>query len=249
MKLKNIIRMKLKSKNILDPIIRKLSYNFNSAPFFYENSVLSKYWTKIWISIFSALNYHNFDDDLMSDLPSCVYGGQHLTPIESIGNIAGAVGIGVNSNSGVSVTLLPRNSTTICGLPTNNLRHQHSHQYTHIPQHHHHHHHHHPGKIILFFVWSDIFKRKISFEDYDSPSTSTSSPVNLSAGASHTSQSVTNTNGNNTGGGSGQSSLSTFGGCNSPYKIQRQQQTPQQTSTGRERKRIIRSAPNGYEFN
>lgn len=33
--------------------------------------------------------------------------------------------------------------------------------------------------------------------------------------------------------------LSSFGGCNSPYKMQRQ------TASGRERKRVLRTAPNG----
>lgn len=33
--------------------------------------------------------------------------------------------------------------------------------------------------------------------------------------------------------------LSSFGGCNSPYKMQRQ------VASGRERKRVLRTAPNG----
>lgn len=62
--------------------------------------------------------------------------------------------------------------------------------------------------------------RKNCFTDYlDSPSTSMSSPVNLSAAATN---------------------LSTYGGCNSPYKNQRQQ------TNVRERKRMMRSAPNGW---
>lgn len=61
-----------------------------------------------------------------------------------------------------------------------------------------------------------------SFADYlDSPSTSMSSPVNLSAAATN---------------------LSTYGGCNSPYKTQRQQ------TNVRERKRMMRSAPNGWVY-
>lgn len=72
----------------------------------------------------------------------------------------------------------------------------------------------------------------------DSPSTSTSSPVNLSTATptdGNMIQNITNCSGNN----GGPSNISTFGGNNSPYKIQRQQ------APARERKRVVRSAPNG----
>lgn len=80
----------------------------------------------------------------------------------------------------------------------------------------------------------------------DSPSTSTSSPVNLSASANNDAnvliQNLNNAGSSNALGGA--NNLSSFGGCDSPYKIQRQ---THQTSAAnsRERKRIVRSAPNG----
>lgn len=73
--------------------------------------------------------------------------------------------------------------------------------------------------------------------DYmDSPSTSTLSPVNLSTAPSNDGNLISNASTST----AGPSNLSTFGGCNSPYKIQRQQQP-----ATRERKRVVRSAPNG----
>lgn len=127
------------------------------------------------------MNYHSFDDELVSELPSCVYANQHLgnTPQDSV------------NASNLNATVGSRAAQNICGINVSNLR-----QQLHNPyglQHH-------------------------SNDFMDTPSTSTSSPVNLSTA----------------------SNISTFGGCSSPYKIQRQQ------TNVRERKRIMRSAPNGY---
>lgn len=72
----------------------------------------------------------------------------------------------------------------------------------------------------------------------DSPSTSTHSPVNLSASANDVNmiQNLAATN----NGSVGPPNLSSYGGCNSPYKMQRHHQ-----AASRERKRVVRSAPNG----
>lgn len=74
----------------------------------------------------------------------------------------------------------------------------------------------------------------------DSPSTSTQSPVNLSASASDMNI-IQNMNAPNNGNVGPANNMSTFGGHNSPYKMQRQHQT----AANRERKRVVRSAPNG----
>lgn len=78
----------------------------------------------------------------MTDLPSCVYAGQHITPIDGMANIS-PVGIG-SPNSRVSVTLLPRQSSNLCTMQPSGLQ-QHHHQFAQMPPQHHHHHHHHPG--------------------------------------------------------------------------------------------------------
>lgn len=90
------------------------------------------------------MSYHNFDDDLMSDLPSCVFGtGQHMTPIENMNNLGTSVGIPTtNSRNPCNMTLLQRSSTSICPIPPANLQH---HQYNQMP----HHHHHHSGRLFL----------------------------------------------------------------------------------------------------
>lgn len=68
-------------------------------------------------------------------------------------------------------------------------------------------------------------------------STSATSPVNLSASGDVNLIQIINCN--NIDNGCISSNISNFGGCNSPYKVQRQ------LTTGRERKRVVRSAPNG----
>lgn len=65
----------------------------------------------------------------------------------------------------------------------------------------------------------------------DSPSAT--SPVNLSANDMNLIQIINTNNIEN-----GSINLSTLGGSNSPYKVQRQ-------ITPRERKRVLRAAPNG----
>lgn len=128
------------------------------------------------------MSYHNFDDELVPELPSCAYANHNLASVaesaeqgvESVGSVVGS-----------------RGPPNLCGINVNALRHQLHNPYVLQP---------HPGDYM------------------DPPSTSTSSPVNLSTGTS----------------------ISTYGGCNSPYKIQRQQ------TSVRERKRIMRSAPNGF---
>lgn len=127
---------------------------------------------------FSSMSYHNFDDELVPELPSCAYANHNLATVES-------------AETGVESVVGSRGPQSLCGLNVNALRHQLHNPYVLQP---------HPGDYM------------------DPPSTSTSSPVNLSTGTS----------------------ISTFGGCNSPYKIQRQQ------TSVRERKRIMRSAPNGF---
>lgn len=73
--------------------------------------------------------------------------------------------------------------------------------------------------------------------DYmDSPTAA--SPVNLSASAGDVNL-IQIINSNNLDNSSIANNLSAFGGKNSPYKLQRQ------LPTGRERKRVVRSAPNG----
>lgn len=90
----------------------------------------------------SMMSYHNFDEDLMADLPSCVFGGgQHMTPIENMHNVATPVGIPPsNSRNSCNMALMPRTS-----MPSSNIQH---HQYNQMP-HHHHHHHHGSGKLLL----------------------------------------------------------------------------------------------------
>lgn len=126
------------------------------------------------------MNYHNFDDELVSELPLCVYASQHL---------ANSQPDPVNTSS-LNASVGSRPNQNLCGINVNTLRQQLHNPYNLQPH---------------------------SNDFMDTPSTSTSSPVNLSTAAN----------------------ISTFGGCNSPYKIQRQQ------TNVRERKRIMRSAPNG----
>uniref|UniRef100_A0A8D8KEN7 Helix-loop-helix protein 13 n=1 Tax=Culex pipiens TaxID=7175 RepID=A0A8D8KEN7_CULPI len=109
----------------------------------------------------SGMNFHNFDEDLMSDLPSCVYANHQL----------GAVATATSGNSGANLR-----------LNTNSLR-QIQHQYLHHT------------------------------DCLDSPN-SVSPSMSTSIG-SHPYNTA-------------------------PYKIQRQP-----TSNVRERKRVMRSAPNG----
>lgn len=95
----------------------------------------------------------------MTDLPSCVYAGQHISPMDGgIGNM-NPIGIGT-SNPRVNVPHLPRTATNLCTLSSAGGL-QHHHQYNQIPQHHHHHHHthqHHGGKNI-FGVYVFFFHR------------------------------------------------------------------------------------------
>lgn len=72
-----------------------LSFINDSSLFYvYYSYYKQKNWSKYWIiqsmkkfksiiflfkNQFSSVNFHPFDDDLMSDLPSCVYATQHLT--------------------------------------------------------------------------------------------------------------------------------------------------------------------------
>lgn len=101
------------------------------------------------------MSYHNFDEDLMADLPSCVFGGaQHMTPIDNMQNVGTPVGIPPsNSRNPCNMTLLPRTSSTVCSMPSGNLQH---HQYNQMP--HHHHHHHGPGKLQFDQVIQVLFQ-------------------------------------------------------------------------------------------
>lgn len=81
-----------------------------------------------------------------------------------------------------------------------------------------------------------IFVNNLFIIDY-LESTSATSPVNLSASGDVNLIQIINCN--NIDNGCISSNISTYGGCNSPYKVQRQ------LTTGRERKRVVRSAPNG----
>lgn len=200
------------------------------------------------------MNYHNFDEDLMADLPSCVFGtGQHMTPIDNMNNLGTSVGIPTqNSRNPCNMPLMQRNSTTICPIPSANLQH---HQYNQMS----HHHHHQPGKFIVkkisklnnqhdICLMTRVLTNPIKFfwmcvnnlDFMDSPSTSTQSPVNLSASANDINI-IQNLNAPNNGNVGPSNNLSSFGGHNSPYKMQRQHQT----AAARERKRVVRSAPNG----
>lgn len=151
---------------------------------------LRKYWRYrlLYTSFVSTINYHNFDEELVSDLPSCVYAVSHLSssPVDNADR--GSTG-GIAAN-----TVGTRTLTNLCALSATTLRQQLHHQYT-------------------------LQQQQQQHSDYlDSPSTSMSSPVNLSASATN---------------------LSTYGGCSSPYK------NPRQQTNVRERKRMMRSAPNG----
>lgn len=49
----------------------------------------------ISITYFSSINFHTFDEDLMTDLPSCVYATQHLNNPNSSTTVSGLC---INSN-------------------------------------------------------------------------------------------------------------------------------------------------------
>lgn len=89
-------------------------------------------------------------------------------------------------------------------------------------------------KFVNYFLF--IVLRILDYLD----SSSATSPVNLSGSASNDISFIQIINGVSMDNGCISPNLSTFGGSNSPYKIQKQL-----TTTNRDRKRIIRSAPNG----
>lgn len=66
----------------------------------------------------SHLPYHNFDDDLINELPSCIYAGQHQAGVSTAGGATG----GISGGGGGGV---PGGAAPGAGLrlSSNNLRH------------------------------------------------------------------------------------------------------------------------------
>ncbi|KAH8361821.1 hypothetical protein KR200_001276 [Drosophila serrata] len=178
----------------------------------------------------SHLPFHNFDDDLINDLPSCIYAGQHQGGSAAGGGGGGGSG-GGSGNSGLR-------------LSSNNLRHIQQHYLQHSG-----------GKTESKSAKVHLLKPNFHLaENLLDSSTSSMGVHNSGGGAPLMCNSPSASSSGGGGGGNGGSGTPGGVGGSGPnpgygsvgaasassYKMQRQ------AANVRERKRIQRSAPTGY---
>ncbi|KAH8332468.1 hypothetical protein KR074_003806 [Drosophila pseudoananassae] len=172
----------------------------------------------------SHLPFHNFDDDLINDLPSCIYAGQHQG-----GSTPGGGSGGGNSNTGLR-------------LSSSNLRHMQQHYLQHSGG----------GTSHNHLIERNV--KKIFNLPENLLDSSTNSMGVHNSGGGGAPLICNSPSASSSGGGGGNGGAGTPGGVGSnpgygsvggasaatSYKMQRQ------AANVRERKRIQRSAPTGY---
>lgn len=94
----------------MDPLRANLSRNL-------KTSINNNFW---FYFIFSGLNYSTYDEAVVSEFSSCLYGSQHISPIDSNGLPSGVVSLCANTNPRSSLALLSRSSNTFCPMQAGN---------------------------------------------------------------------------------------------------------------------------------
>ncbi|KAH8416964.1 hypothetical protein KR222_000207 [Zaprionus bogoriensis] len=166
----------------------------------------------------SHLPYHNFEDDLINELPSCIYASQHQSGVNNAGGAAGGISTGGGGGAGGAGLR----------LSSNNLRHIQQHYMQHNVQF--------PENLL------DSSTNNSSLVAL-SASSATPMMCNSPSASSSGGGAAGGVGVGGTGGptsGAGPSNGNYGSAAASSYKIQRQQ------ANVRERKRIQRSAPTGY---